>query len=972
MWKKTVLFTVLLYASQAYSQYYITGQEPSNLRWHQIDSQDFRLIYTQGNDSLATVFNDYINSSLKTVPLTLNHTLSKFPVVFHSNSILSNGYVSWAPKRMEVISSHPFDASPVPWLEHLALHELRHIVQLDKIYGDKFRFRNIVLGQQVIGFKLLFTPSWFLEGDAVYTETALSGWGRGQSAYFYRNLLAHIATNNGSKYKYDKWLLGSFKHHIPNHYEFGYQMVGYVNQKYGSNIWSKGLKDVSKKPFLVAPFQKSLKKQTGLSTKKIFDEVLSYNDSIWKSIKVSDEEVTNIPLLNKELKNNYIEYKYPFVTTNHGLIALKTSLDKTPRFIKVDLNTKDEETLYKPGYLTSRASYNDSLILWSEYRAHPRWEKLNYSELWVYNINKQKATRITDKTRYFNPIAYNDSTILAIANTPDGREIIVSMSYQGIFKQKVKVTSGYELKEICKGPNTTFFARYTTSKGAIILRYNDISALPDTLLGPHLSDIANLAYGNGWLYFTKTHNYIEKVFAINVLTHSLVSVSNSSFGLGNLSYNKCLVASAFSALGSLPVRVNTSETKNTETFEKTRPYYPIDSVTLSVFNSKDITASSATDTTISKYSNLRNLFNFHSWAPIYFNPSDVSSGLVELYPGATILSQNLTSSLVTSVGYSYSKTHGIHAHAEWLKWYPKIRAGVSYGNQYSTAVGKPNEYTLFSETNRPLFRANLRVDVPYIVSSGNIISRVNAGLQLLYNNNWHWNNEANDYQKWQANVAPYISFYALSRMATRDIRPRLGFQFNMSRLEPVFSSNIFGPITQVRTWGYLPGIGSNHSLLIGFSALFQKEAKYIRSLQYTAARGYKTSPIKKHNLLTADYTFPIIYPDLAIGPIAYIKRLIGNIFSDNAWQSAYFNSNQGLTLQQKALHSVGIEIIADINFLRTPYLFRVGYSGGYRVDKTNLINSNNIFHGVILSMDINSITGYIPSAHAIYLNQKQR
>lgn len=969
---KTLLLILLLSASQAYSQYYTSGQEPSSLRWYKIDNPNFRLIYTQGNDSLASVFNDYINSSLKIVPLTLNHTPSKFPVVLHGNSILSNGFVSWAPKRMEVVSSHPFDASPTPWLEHLALHELRHIVQLHKMYGNKYRFGNIILGQQAIGLKLLFTPSWFLEGDAVYTETALSEWGRGQSAYFFRDYLAHVGTNNGSKYEYDKWLLGSFKHHIPNHYEFGYQMVGYVNHKYGSKVWSESLEGVSTKLFFMLPFYTRLKKQTGYTEKELFIQLLSYNDSIWESIKVSNEENNNISLLESSLENNYIEYKYPFVSANNTLIALKTSIDRTPALVEVDLESKVEKTLHRPGYITSRVSYSKSLILWSEYKSHARWENQNYSELWVYKTDKQKATRITTGTRYFNPIAYNDSTILTIENTASGRDVIVALSYQGKVQQKVNTTPGYELMEICKGPNSSFFARYTTAEGAMVLKYDALSAVPDTLLGPHFSDISNLAYGNGWLYFTRTDNYIEKIFAVNVNTNKLITVSSSSYGLGNLSYNNYLVASAFNAHGSTPVRVNSSATKDIDTFEKTKPYYPIDSASLNASNSKTIIVGRTDNTKTSRYSNFKNLFNFHSWAPIYFNPTDLLSQIIEIYPGATILSQNLTGTLVSSFGYSYNVTHGVHANIEWLKWYPKIMASVSYGNQFNTAVGNPNSLDIFSSTRKPLLNARLRVDIPYSISSGNILSKINLGAQLLYNNNWHWDHAKDGYQKWQTGVAPYLSFYALNRMATRDLRPRLGFQFYVSRLESVLEPKIFGPITQARSLVYLPGLGSNHSLLIGISAQYQKAAQYIRRFQYTTARGYEISPIKKHTLLSADYTFPIVYPDLAIGPVAYIKRLFGNVYSDNAWQSSYISSNQGIALQQKTLHSVGIEIAADINFLRSPYLFRVGYSGGYRLDSNNLLSSNNLFHRLILSLDINSITGYIPSAHAIYLNKGLR
>ena len=108
----------------------------------------------------------------------------RFPVLVHSSSVLSNGYVSLAPQRMELVSTPPQDSYAQDWISQLSLHEFRHVVQLNKLNQGITRFSGYFSGEAVRGIVSSQIPPWFYEGDAVYNETELSESGRGRLPSF--------------------------------------------------------------------------------------------------------------------------------------------------------------------------------------------------------------------------------------------------------------------------------------------------------------------------------------------------------------------------------------------------------------------------------------------------------------------------------------------------------------------------------------------------------------------------------------------------------------------------------------------------------------------------------------------------------------------------------------------------------------------------------------------------------------------
>src|SRR5438045_5006612 len=68
----------------------------------------------------------------------------------------------------------------------------------------------------------------------------------------------------------------SMKDYVPDHYPLGYLMVNYGREKYGLDFWSKVTKDASAFKGLFYPFQKAIKKYSGVSYKVFREDAFDY------------------------------------------------------------------------------------------------------------------------------------------------------------------------------------------------------------------------------------------------------------------------------------------------------------------------------------------------------------------------------------------------------------------------------------------------------------------------------------------------------------------------------------------------------------------------------------------------------------------------------------------------------------------------------------------------------------------------
>jgi len=249
----SILFFLMLFTLKARSQFSVSGQDPATIHWEQINTDHFQLVFPHEFAYEANRFANLLMFAYEYDAKTMAHRPKKISVLLHSGSVTSSAFVIWAPKRMEVYPNPPQDLYAQEWLEQLAEHELRRVVQIDKLNKGLTEVLSILFGQQAIGGIVPMLPCWFLEGDAETEETSLSHAGRGRSPSFEMELRA-LFTSEKDLYSYDKATRGSYRDYVPDYYHFGYPMVAYGRMKYGAELWYKTVDYVGKYPFTIVPF----------------------------------------------------------------------------------------------------------------------------------------------------------------------------------------------------------------------------------------------------------------------------------------------------------------------------------------------------------------------------------------------------------------------------------------------------------------------------------------------------------------------------------------------------------------------------------------------------------------------------------------------------------------------------------------------------------------------------------------------
>ena len=360
---------------------------------------------------------------------TLSRQPKKAPIVLHDQTIIPNAFTIWAPKRMEFYTCPSQTTYPQDWLKQLAIHEYRHFVQMDKLNQGFTKWMSYLLGEQGTGITLgLYMPTWFMEGDAVSAETALSNSGRGRLPSFEMEFRAQ--TLAGRIYSFDKASFGSYKNFIPDQYALGYQLVAYARNKYGPEIWDNTFDIVARRPFILTPLNKGLKMNTGLRKVKLYKEAINNIDSLW-SIQQAKSTYTpfNNITRNSKHKTEYWKYKYPAYINDSIIFAERSGIDDISRFVAINKRTGKQRIIYtpgmystdnvafvkqffnKPGSLTAdNISLDNGLITWTEKEVDKRWSNRTYSVIKLYDIKKGKTTQLTKKSRYFAPAINKDAT----------------------------------------------------------------------------------------------------------------------------------------------------------------------------------------------------------------------------------------------------------------------------------------------------------------------------------------------------------------------------------------------------------------------------------------------------------------------------------------------------------------------------------------------------------------------------------
>ena len=207
----------------------VLDQNPASLPWYRLQTPHFRVLYPAGFEKPAQRTAHRLESLYEPIGASLNRNPRPISVLLQNQTTNSNGFVTLFPRRSEFFAVSPQDPALLgtyDWLDLLAVHEYRHVVQNEKALQHYGKVLYTLLGNNGLFFPLVTVPDWFAEGDAVSTETLFSTSGRGRIPNFDLGMRANLLA--GRQFSYQKSVCGSFLDNVPNHYVLGYFMTTQV------------------------------------------------------------------------------------------------------------------------------------------------------------------------------------------------------------------------------------------------------------------------------------------------------------------------------------------------------------------------------------------------------------------------------------------------------------------------------------------------------------------------------------------------------------------------------------------------------------------------------------------------------------------------------------------------------------------------------------------------------------------------
>jgi hypothetical protein len=937
-YKIIILYAVLLFSVQAViAQYYDTGQDPASLKWKQIKTGRFTVIYPEKYGPGGIVYAKELDEAYSKLMSLFPEKKFTLPVVIHNFTIQSNGYVAWAPRRMELYPTPDQNTIPLAPEKQLAIHELAHVLQMESLNQGFSKGMSLLFGEQFTGIVASLLPTWFLEGDAVFAESVLTQSGRGRTPSFQKQLKALIVDNKKT-YNYDKILNGSFKDFVPDYYEYGYQMVTWALTKNDPQIWNKVLKLTGEQPFTLNPVNISLSRSSGLRKKTLWEETYDTLKTIWTK-NVSKDNPADYEVANPDKRGKYIDYYSPVFAGTDSIIAIKTSLSLPSSFVLINPIEKTEKRIHTPGQLYPFfISYAKGKLVWVETQTDPRWENREYSIIKLMDIKTSKVIKFTRKSRYLAAsISPDGSKIVAVENTVNNINSLVLIDAKtGSVLESVLTPGNVYLQHpqwAQDGKKVTFIFLADAGEGIMSFKFEGQEW--ETLIEAARDDLQSSFLRNDSLIFISSSSGTDNVY-LRTPDKKTERLTRSRFGAIDVSPggNK-LFFSDYTDLGnnicSVPILSARGVLK--------------DNVSSSSFliNRFDIkTASNAGNSsnvyTPEPYRKWQHLFRFHSWMPFYVDIKELNVDPASIRPGVSIMTQNTLNTVTSTLGYEYSadKRNLIHSRVTLQGWYPVFESQLDYGTL--PQISKMGENIANPSDIKPGISFINTVSFPLQFSSGSFSEFLQPSLSTDYQNQYIYIKENGTFDYGQTIITTRLYFTNYYQSALRDIYPRWAQVIDLNYRYAPFDRTLYGSDVSLKTAFYFPGIFPNHGIKIRLETEKQNPAEFLYGNFSSLPRGYTNIITTKMNFLSADYVMPLVYPDFNVASLLYLKRIRSGLFYDyasgpgNAFYQYAVNGMIPLynNSENVSFKSFGLDLLADFYVLRIPYMISAGVQSAWK------------------------------------------
>ncbi len=920
------------------------------------------MVYPDYYELQAKRLASYLETVYSYGSYTLKHNPKKIPVVLHTQTVKSNGLVAWAPKRAEFYTTPHQSIYPQDWLEQLALHEFRHVVQVDKVHSNLPRWAKFLLGEQ--GTALAFgahLPWWFIEGDAVVTETSLSNYGRGRFPSFLMEHQAQVVEKG--IFSYDKAYFGSYRHFVPDHYKLGYYLAGNIRARYGSSVWEEVLTRVGQKPLSVFPMRQVLKNRTGYNAVQLYHSVFDSLQMVWQKADRQVEQ-PSYQIISEQGKY-FSSFKRNHWMNDSVVFSYKTSFNEIPSFVKIMPGWKEKKITFPGTVFNESVNYLDDWLIWSEQISDLRWQHSGRSLIRLFNSTSRRRIEVKPEFKAFSPAISPDKMKIAVVETDFSSNHFLSV---------YRLPDGELLHRYQSPANSYFFSPewignekvavvILTANGKRLATVDFFSGEMDLLTTHDLAEIKHLQVSGDWLYFISSYPGKNSLFRIHLNDFSIEQVFEPRFGVESPAVSpdgKRIVLSDYTADGFRLIEIQAENEKIKPVKEIQPGSYKLADILARQETGVPLFQDSALNTYRSEeYAKTANLFNFHSWAPVNINVDDYA-----FYPGVSLMSQNLLGTSETVLGYKWDlteKTGRFMAEYSFKGWYPVFDLNLSHGlraseyTQIQETVNSSGDVVRQDTTTQRFTwgqtNSTLKIRLPLTIDKGPFNRLVQPEIQ--YGFNYYRKNETTPERFHEGSfhsLGYRLYFHKVLRQSYLDMYPDFGIVLDGSFRHSPAGVIRAGQLKALQSVIYLPGLMKNHGVRIYMGAQ-EKEANgtlgFSDIIRY--ARGW--GRINTTSIYTggSDYKMPLFYPDLNFWGFLYVRRVKTALFADYTRLKGNFYREGNITgTFLKDISSLGAEITADVNLVRFYAPAGIGFRASY------LPEMKNVYFDFLFSIDFTS------------------
>jgi len=913
------------------------AQHPYNLNWKKIKTEHFEIVFPEEISNEGQRLANTLEFLYKPASSTLFNDTKRISVFLSNQSVISNGYVSTIP-RMSLFYTTPMQDATVlgsnDWLQTLAVHEFRHVVQNDLANRNFTKLGSIFYGSYGRTGLAYSEPLWYSEGDAVATETLYSQLGRGRMPSFTMLIKAQLLS--GKNFKYEKTYLGSYKDYSPSHYALGYLLEMQMRNEFGSDITYKTIDRMSKYSFLPYAFSLALKKEIGQNVRQFHKNTFDKYKKIWTEETDKIVESNRLEIIKD--KKHWTNYTHPQLIDS-SIYAIKSGLDCAQILVEID-NLGNEHKILQ--FETDKISANAGKIVWSDFSANVRWSEKSYSNIYSYDVKNKKSKQVTFKTRYFAPtLSPNGNYIACIEFTTNSKSNLVILNSN----------SGEVLKTFTL-PNNDFIRTpawsengeqivflHTTELGQALSILNFNTGKISKLLDYNFKNISNPVFYNESILFNMPVNGNDKICMLDTTSHKIYSVVQTKFGSFNPFISHRSAIYQYYTPNGYKIAFSKIEKQNWQEITEIVDYNQtlIDKALKQEDSTKILSKAILPDSIyqIKKYPRLLNALNIHAWG-FYSGEEEYEF---------TLKSNNKLNTLSINTGILYklnNQSFSKYIDAEFTALFPVFHVGFTTENRSYSFYENAQKNTINWKENTSIFGIYL----PLNFSEGSLIHGLTIGSNIQIINRIAQESVGN-YSIREGNFTPianYAVYQIYKQKAKRDVAPRLGiylkaivrttpFEQTYDGWQKFFSSKIYLP-SPIRHANFLVEIASE-----------TKKSDILLSNQFVYPRGFEMENNEKFVKFSANYHFPLFHPDLNILQLFYIKRVRTNLFYDYGLAGTIENfENQ----TQTSLQSTGIELFFDFNLFNIKYDFNAGFRYSFRLN-----DQKGIFEFLMFEIPIN-------------------